>query len=79
MDGERIERTDRAGLTNTTVDDTPGRHCAVARCGCMDRRILSPRRARFHAYLARVRGETADRVIAADPQWRLPRLTNQEA
>jgi hypothetical protein len=79
MDGERIETTGLAGLTNTTLDDTPRRHCAVAQCGCMDRRILSPRRARFHAYLARVRGETADRVIASEPQWRLPRLTHQEA
>jgi hypothetical protein len=56
-------------------DDDPGpmqRGCLVAGCTCKDPRIVSFRRARFHAYLAETRGETADRVIAPDPDWRLP-------
>ena len=52
--------------------------CVAAGCGCRDGRIVSQRRARFHAYLARERGETADRVIAPDPDWRIPEATNEE-
>jgi hypothetical protein len=52
--------------------------CVAAGCGCRDGRIVSPRRASFHAYLARERGETADRVIAPDSDWRLPTSTNEE-
>ena len=46
--------------------------CLVAGCTCKDARIVSFRRAAFHAALARQHGETADRHIAADPDWRLP-------
>ena len=46
--------------------------CLVAGCSCKDPRIVSSRRAAFHAALARQQGETADRLIAADPEWRLP-------
>jgi hypothetical protein len=78
MDGEGIDAADLAGLMDRPVEDAPWRGCLVAGCACMDARILSLRRARFHAYLARTRGESADRVIAPDPGWRLPTTSNQE-
>ena len=46
--------------------------CLVAGCPCKDARIVSHRRAAFFAAVARQHGETADRVVAADPSWRLP-------
>jgi hypothetical protein len=79
MGGESIEATDEVSLTNRTCEGAPRRGCPAAGCSCRDARILSPRRARFHAYLARVRGETVDRVIAPDLEWRLPPMTNEEA
>jgi hypothetical protein len=47
------------------------RSCRAAGCGCQDPRIVSPRRAAFHAAVARANGETADRRIAPEPGWRL--------
>jgi hypothetical protein len=52
--------------------------CIAPGCGCRDGRIVSPRRAQFHAFLARERGETADRLIAPDPEWRLPNAASEE-
>ena len=46
--------------------------CLVTGCPCKDARIVSFRRAAFHAAMATQHGETADRHIAADPDWRLP-------
>ena len=46
--------------------------CLVDGCTCKDARIVSHRRAAFFAAVARQTGETADRVIAPDPTWRLP-------
>ena len=46
--------------------------CLSAGCTCKDARILSHRRAAFITAMARQNGETADRVIAPDPEWRLP-------
>ena len=46
--------------------------CLVAGCTCKDARILSHRRAAFITAMARQNGETAARVIAPDPEWRLP-------
>ena len=46
--------------------------CLVAGCPCKDPRIVSHRRAAFFAAVARENGETADRTIAADPDWRIP-------
>jgi hypothetical protein len=46
--------------------------CLVAGCTCKDARIVSHRRAAFIAAKARHNGETADRVVAPDPDWRLP-------
>ena len=46
--------------------------CLAAGCPCQDARIVSHRRARFFHHLAVVAGETADRVVLPDPDWRLP-------
>ena len=46
--------------------------CLVAGCPCKDARIVSYRRVAFFAAVARRAGETADRVIAPDPAWRIP-------
>ena len=48
------------------------RACLVEGCPCKDARIVSHRRAAFHAAMARRAGETADRVITPDPTWTLP-------
>jgi hypothetical protein len=66
------------GQQGIDLANTP-RGCIAAGCGCADGRFVSPRRARFHAYLARQRGETADRVIPLDPEWRLPTSTPEES
>jgi hypothetical protein len=60
----------------TQVTAAPARRaCLVEGCSCKDARILSTRRAADVAALARNRGETALRVIAVDPGWRLPSPT----
>lgn len=46
--------------------------CLIAGCSCKDTRIICVRRAAFFAAVAREAGETADRVIAPDPTWRIP-------
>jgi len=46
--------------------------CLVAACTCKDARTLCHRRAAFFAAVARQTGQTADRVIAPEPDWRLP-------
>lgn len=45
--------------------------CLVPGCPCKDPRIVSHRRAAFFAAWAREHGETADRVVEADPAWRI--------
>jgi len=50
----------------------PRSACLVAGCTCKDARIVSFRRAAFFAALARHNGETADRLVTVDPDWRLP-------
>lgn len=72
MGSDGMEATDLERGGEHQLDHTPRRGCLAAGCGCMDARIVSPRRARFHAHLARARGETADRVVAPEPGWRLP-------
>ena len=66
MNGE-----DPTRLTEITASSS-GRACLVEGCTCKDARIVSTRRAMFFAYVATSRGETADRVVAADAEWRLP-------
>ena len=55
---------------SATTDGTRG--CLQEGCPCRDARIVSHRRAAFFATIARANGETADRVIAPDPEWQLP-------
>jgi hypothetical protein len=49
--------------------------CLVAGCPCKDPRIVSHRRAAFFAAVAREHGETANRTVAAEPDWQIPALT----
>jgi hypothetical protein len=62
MDTQQIER-------HPATDRPARRACLVAGCPCKDARIVSHRRAAFFAALATTHGETADRVVAADPDW----------
>ena len=62
----------RTGEAFDLVVTRETRGCLVAGCPCKDARILSHRRAAFFASAARHAGETADRVIAPDPDWQLP-------
>lgn len=48
------------------------RSCLVEGCTCGDARIVSRRRAAFFAAHARSTGQTADRVIPVEPEWRIP-------
>ena len=58
---------------STEITAMPARGaCLVDGCPCKDARILSPRRASYFASIARSRGETADRIVATDDDWRLP-------
>lgn len=50
------------------------RACLVPGCTCKDARIVSTRRAAFFAAVARRSGQTANRSIAPDPDWRIPTL-----
>ena len=60
-------------VTQSTRHRLPARRaCLVEGCTCKDARIVSTRRATYFASVARSRGETADRVVAAEDGWRLP-------
>jgi hypothetical protein len=53
----------------------PGRRgCLVEGCPCKDARIVSQRRAAFFAARAREHGETANRAVEPDAEWRIPTL-----
>ena len=52
--------------------------CLAPGCPCQDARIVSHRRARFFTHLAVVHGETADLMIAPDPDWQLPSPTHPD-
>ena len=47
------------------------RACLVEGCPCKDARIVSHRRTAFYAAWARDHGETANRIVAPDPGWRI--------
>jgi hypothetical protein len=49
--------------------DPVRRACLVDGCPCKDSRIISTRRVAFYAQWARQHDETADRLIAPDPEW----------
>lgn len=53
----------------TAAAPVRSRACLVEGCPCKDARIVSHRRAAFHAALARRTGETADRIIARETGW----------
>ena len=63
-----MDTTDVTGI----IAPPSGRACLVEGCPCKDARIVSSRRATFFARMARSRGETADRQIVAEDDWRLP-------
>jgi hypothetical protein len=67
MDDKSIEHETRAMAAGH-----PRGACLVAGCPCKDARIVSYRRAAFFAAMARRAGETADRMIAPEPDWTLP-------
>jgi hypothetical protein len=70
MDGTfAIPQTQAPGAP-ATAHGTKG--CLVEGCPCKDARIVSLRRARFFATVARERGETADRIVAPEAGWALP-------
>lgn len=61
------------GPESTITESQPSRRaCLVDGCTCKDARIISHRRVAYFASLAKANGETADRVIAAEDDWRLP-------
>jgi hypothetical protein len=64
----------RTGEPFPIVPTVPAGACLVAGCTCKDARIISFRRAAFIAAMARRTGETADREIAPDPDWRIPTI-----
>ena len=59
--------------------DRGRRGCLVEGCSCKDARIVSQRRAAFFAAWARDHGETADRLIVPDLEWRIPTLLSSAA
>ena len=64
----------RTGEALPIVEPIRSGACLVAGCSCKDARIVSFRRAAFFAAHARRTGQTADRVVAPDPAWRVPAL-----
>jgi hypothetical protein len=46
--------------------------CLINGCSCKDSRIVSYRRAAFFAAMALRSGQTAKRVVAVEPTWRIP-------
>lgn len=55
---------------------TSRRACLVDGCSCKDARIVSHRRAAYFASQARANGETANRIVAVEADWRLPANTD---
>jgi hypothetical protein len=61
------------GLDNTFTSTPPTqRACLGAGCACKDARIVSHRRAAYFAVLARANGQTANRIVDVESEWRLP-------
>jgi hypothetical protein len=59
-------------MDSQQVSDRGRRGCLVGGCPCKDARIVSQRRTAFFAAWAREHGETADRSVAAEVEWRIP-------
>jgi hypothetical protein len=62
----------RTGEAFTLIIPARTGACLVAGCTCKDARIVSHRRAAFFAAVARQTGQTADRVIAPEPDRQRP-------
>jgi hypothetical protein len=57
----------------TTATTSPARgRCPAPGCPCGDGRILLHRQAAFFSAIAAKNGQTADRVIAPEPEWAIP-------
>ena len=52
--------------------DRGRRGCLVEGCSCKDARIVSKRRTAFFAAWAQRHGETSNRMVVPDLDWRLP-------
>ena len=61
------------------VIDRGRRGCLVEVCPCKDARIVSQRRTAFFAAWARQHGETADRSVAVELEWRIPMVATTAA
>ncbi len=59
--------------------DQGRRGCLVDGCPCKDARIVSKRRTAFFAAWAETQGETANRLVLPDLDWRLPTLASPVA
>jgi hypothetical protein len=71
----RKEDTMQAPETIEIVEATETRvrgACLIGGCTCKDSRIVSYRRAAFFAAMALRSGQTADRIVAGEPDWRIP-------
>ena len=56
-------------ITSHGSKGAPRSGCLAEGCPCRDARIVSHRRAKFFAHIALVNGETAQRVVPAEPDW----------
>jgi hypothetical protein len=54
------------------------RACLVEGCACKDARIISLRRVAYITSRAIENGETANRIVAVEADWRLPADTDLE-
>jgi hypothetical protein len=61
------------------ADDRGRRGCLVEGCPCKDARIVSRRRTAFFAAWAEQHGETANRLVVPDLDWRLPTFASPVA
>jgi hypothetical protein len=59
--------------------DRGRRGCLVEGCPCKDARIVSKRRAAFFHAWALQHEETADRMVAPEPGWRIPTFSPSAA
>ena len=68
------------GPETTITEAQPSRRaCLVDGCSCKDARIISHRRVAYFASQAIANGETADRILPAEADWRLPTDTDIES
>ena len=68
-DQSNIRYLPEPAIVTDPVAPARSRACLVEGCPCKDARIVSHRRAAFHAAMARRTGETADRAIAREAGW----------